>query len=210
MVLLPVSSEIPSVYWSGVGTYRSTRPETGMLLRGDGPLDPRLFSPQPTPPGGTQPTISPTTSEPPSAFDAGLMALREGEHALAVAALRRHLRAHPDDAPAMRALAIALIETKAFDDAAGVMRSAYRADPHQAAEPLFPAAIGYTNAPYRSVLTRAVSYANRVNTASGWLLVAVLMQGEGRGANAKVMLDKAAKLGLESPIADSLAAEMNR
>ncbi len=204
VVILPAYTQLYSgVYWGNYGSYRQdAAPAT--LYRGDGPLDPRLF--QSTQPANAQPT--PTEPSPATPLDAGLMALREGEHALAVAALRKHLREKPDDAHAMRALAVALIETKALDDAASIMRQAYRTDTQLAAEPLFPASLAYTDKAYRSLVTRAVSYAHRVDTASAWLVVSVLMQGEGRATNSRQMLDKAAKLGLEDTIADGLRAEL--
>lgn len=206
VVMLPAhTNRYSGVYWGSYRSYRTGASPT-TLYRGDGPLDPRLF--QTTPPTNTRPAATdPEPTTPATILDTGLMALREGEYTLAVAALRKHLREKPDDGHAMRALAVALIETKALDDASGMMRQAYRTDTHLVAEPLFPASLAYTDKAYRSLVTRTVAYAHRVDTASAWLVVSVLMQGEGRDANAKAMLEKAAKVGLEQTIADGLRAE---
>lgn len=147
-------------------------------------------------------------AEPTSSFEVGVLALQGGEPALAVAALRRHANQYPDDGRALRTLAVALLADKQVEDAGIILRQAYRTDPKLAGEPLVPLSLGFGERPFRDLVTRAVGHANRANTGSAWLLVASLMQAEGRLDLAKTMLARARANGLEPGIADAMAAEM--
>lgn len=176
-----------------------------VLPRTDGPLDPRLFREQPAP------TPQPAQAEPPrSLAEVGVYALREKRAADAVVALRRHLDTAPDDARAMRVLAIALLEDRRAADAAAVMRLAYRTDPLLARERLSPEALGFSTREFRNLVTRAVGHANSVRSSSAWLSVSVLMQGEIRDDLALAMLARAADAGLDPAVADALRAELAR
>jgi hypothetical protein len=191
-----------SVYYSAGRVWGAS---PAVLPRTDGPIDPRLFREQPAP------APQPPQAEPPrSLAEVGVHALREKRAADAVVALRRHLDTAPDDARAMRVLAIALLEDRRAADAAAVMRLAYRTDPLLARERLSPEALGFTTREFRNLVTRAVGHANSVRSSSAWLSVSVLMQGEIRDDLALAMLTRAADAGLDPAVADALRAELAR
>ncbi|MDX2132234.1 MAG: tetratricopeptide repeat protein [Planctomycetota bacterium] len=183
------------------------------LLRGDGPIDPRLFTPQPAtasqPPAQQQP-VQFSSGTPSTLAEHGVRALLDGRPRESIAALRRHLDDAPDDARAMRVLAIALLADRNAADAVPVMRLAYRTDPLLAREPLIPQALGFRDNEFRQMLTRAVAHAHEVNSSSAWLTVTVLMQGEERDDVARTMLARAKKAGLEPAVHDALAPELAR
>jgi hypothetical protein len=156
----------------------------------------------------TQAPAQPAAPEPKTDAEVGIAAMIAGDYPQAIAALRRHLSSNPDDPRAMRSLAVAMLADKRPDDAGSLMRAAYRADPTLAGEPLMPAALGFAERPFRLLVGRAVQHAHRVNTGSSWLLVASLMQGEGRRTPALTMIDRARAQGLDQGICDSLSTEL--
>lgn len=198
----------PATYWPRYGSYLNSGVESVMLYRDQGPLDPQLFQQQPM----TQPAPQAAQPQPasPSSFEIGIAALQSRQFDESVSALRRHLRENPDDARAMRALAVALIESKDLDDAAGVMRQAYRTDPKLSDEPIVPASLAYTDRRFRDLVNRSVTHAHKVNSASSWLLVCVLMHAEGRKDVALAQLEKAKKVGLEAETYDAFVLELKR
>lgn len=126
----------------------------------------------------------------------------------AVEELRTHLKSQPDDARATRVLALALIEAEKLDDAAAVMRSAYRLDPALGRERIDATALGVDTKRLRTMVTSMVAHGHKAQSASAWLTVAALMQAEGRDALAAKMLGRAEKLGLERDVSDSLGAAL--
>jgi len=130
-------------------------------------------------------------------LDRGQQALREQDAAKAVKELRAHLRKEPADGSAMRLLAIALFENGGLDDGAAVLRNAYRTSPALVDEPIAPEDLGLSAQRLREMLSEVVQYAHKVNTASAWLSVVSIMQGEGRLALARDMLDRAQRAGLD-------------
>ncbi len=134
--------------------------------------------------------------------------LRSGQTATAVTMIRKHLKVQPDDTGAMRVLGMALLETKQFDDAAAIFRQAYRTDPNLSNEPVDVAELGIDDTELRRLVSSTVLYAHRVNSGSSWLTVAVLMQAEGRKVNARDMLARSEKLGLESTIVAPMKAAL--
>lgn len=147
-------------------------------------------------------------ANPPSDFERGLAALQTKEPRDAVAALKAHVRVHGDDANAERLLGIALLNVGQPAEAAASVRHAYKTDLTLAREVVSPSALGYTEREYRDLVSRAVIQGNRDNTASSWLFVSVLMQGEGRSDLARNMLDRAQKAGLEPDVYNAMAAEL--
>ena len=119
----------------------------------------------------------------------------------AVIQLRLHLRAEPEDTRAQRWLAVALLEDRRIDDAHAVMRLAYRTDPALGGEPMLPREMSIGRNRWRTLVMRASTGANANNTASGWLLLATLMQAEERQALARQMIGRARSAGLETEIA---------
>lgn len=143
-----------------------------------------------------------------TALEAGAAAMLAGDYARAVTHLRAQVRENATDAKSMRLLAVALLADGRTDDAAAMVRGAYRQNTMLAIDPLVPADAGMTPRQVRDLVSRAVIQANRDNSASSWLLVAVLMQAEGRGELAGTMLQRAQKQGLEPAIVDALTPEM--
>src|SRR5262249_22829390 len=147
---------------------------------------------------------------PPSDLEIGLSDMSAGEWDAAIIRLRKHLKAHPDDTHALRYLAVALLETKRFDDASALMRQAYRTDPALARDPIPALDLGLGEAELRRIVSSAVLYAHRVNSASAWLTVAALMQAEGREKIAATMLERAQKQGLEHAIVDPMRGALQQ
>ncbi len=150
-----------------------------------------------------QPAREPTPLE---KADAMLM---YGDSKGAIDAYRRYLDAVPDDAPVMRSLAVALLDQKRFDEAVAVLAMAYEKQPRLARTPIDPALFGDA-AGLRRRLNAAVTYANRVNSGSAWLLVAALMQCEGREDVALRIVERARAAGLADPIAVQMADVLKR
>jgi len=152
----------------------------------------------------------PQPTTPPSELEIGLSDMSAGEWDAAALRLRKHLKANVNDNRAVRYLAVALLETKKFDDASALMRQAYRGDPALASEALPAADLGLSETELRRLVSSAVLYAHRVNSASSWLTVAVLMQAEGRGKVAHEMLGRAQKQGLEQIILDPMKSALTQ
>jgi tetratricopeptide (TPR) repeat protein len=132
-----------------------------------------------------------------------------GEPKASAEAYRKYLEDAPDDASAMRSLAIAMLQLRRFDEAVAVMAMAYDKQPRLARTPIDPAFFGDA-AGLRKSLNSAVNYANRVNSGSAWLLVAALMQAEGRDDVALRMAERARAAGLAEPVATQLADVLRR
>jgi hypothetical protein len=147
-------------------------------------------------------------AQPVTLLDIAKQDLRNGQSATAIAMLRKHLKVQADDTGAMRVLGMALLETKQFDDAAAIIRQAYRTDPNLSNEPVDASELGIDDTELRRMVSSTVLYAHRINSGSSWLTVAVLMQAEGRKVNARDMLAKSEKLGLESTIAAPMKAAL--
>jgi tetratricopeptide (TPR) repeat protein len=145
-----------------------------------------------------QPPREPTLLE---RADAMLM---YGEAKAAAQAYRKYLEDVPDDAAAMRSLAIALLAQRRFDESIAVLAMAYEKEPRLARTPIDPAFFGEPSALRRQV-NAAVTYANRVNSGSSWLLVAALMQAEGRDDVALRMATRARETGLRENVASEFA-----
>jgi hypothetical protein len=154
-----------------------------------------------------QPAVQPT---PLTDVDIAKYELRNAQAESAVKNLRNYLKTRVDDAQAMRMLAVALLETKHFDDAAAMFRQVYRTDPGLASEPIDALDLGIDESDLRRMVNSSVTYAHRVNSASSWLTVAALMQAEGRKAQAKDMLGRAEKLGLEAIIAAPMKSALEQ
>lgn len=140
----------------------------------------------------------------PTALERADALLMYGDSKAAVEAYRKYLEDVPDDAAAMRSLAIGLLGVRRFDEAVAVMAMAYEKQPRLARTPIDPALFGDSGG-LRRQLNSAVAYANRVNSGSAWLLVAALMQAEGREDVALRMVVRAREAGLAEPVANELA-----
>jgi hypothetical protein len=194
---------MPSVYDFGgmlpirVGNYEySINPYTGSSVVTTASSRPEAYDPRVR---GT--SASPASQAAPvresTSLERGQQALRDQDAAKAVKELRAHLRKEPADGSAMRLLAIALFEHGRLDDGVAVLRNAYRSTPALADEPISSEDLGLSAQRLREMLSEVVQYAHKVNTASAWLSVVSIMQGEGRVALARDMLHRAERAGLD-------------
>lgn len=194
---------VNNAWWSGNVWNWGASPVTGYY---SGVFDPQLLQqPMPMNASGGGPAAN---APQPTAFDEAVDAMRMGRHREAVSGLRRFLRDHPDDAEAMRVLAVGLVADKRVDDAASVMRLAYRTDPKLTSDPIPFRALGFSDKAFRELLTRSVHAAHRTQSASAWMLVASLMHAEGRNDTALQMLERAKAAGLDREIYDTLQLEL--
>lgn len=144
----------------------------------------------------------------PTPFEKGLLAFRGGRSADAAKIWKDVVQKDHEDVTTMRLLAIALFEAREIDNAAAMMRQAYRADPTLASRELDNDLLNLTSSRRSVLVNRASEYANRIGSASGWLSVTVLMQADGRYELARKMLKRAADEGLEPDIRSALDAAL--
>lgn len=151
--------------------------------------------------------VQPPPPEPEDPIDAARRLTHRGTYSEAVEQYRVHLADNPDDFDAMADLIVALAGDGRFDDAAAMARLAFSKDPTLASRPL-DRRLGIESKDLRKIVVRAVRFAHDRDAASSWLLVAFLMQGEGRDDVALRMLSRATDRGLEVSIADAMRAEL--
>lgn len=200
-------------------------PSSGVVVFGPSwygePGGPSSYAPPPAVDGG-MPSIDPTLlpgadpdrakpqEQTPREEDLPLperaaLRFRAGKPKQAEPLLAQHLQSNTDDAAALRLLALVLADDRRAVDAAAVLRAAYLKAPALAESPIDRAGLGLTDNRLAEMVNRAVQEAQRGKNASGWLLVTVLMQAQGRGELALKQLKKAQELGLEPTVADPLA-----
>lgn len=151
--------------------------------------------------------MPPPEPEPETEIEAGRRLLAEGVYGASVERYRRHLADNPDDFEVMAELAVALAGANRFDDATAMVRMAYERDTALAGRSV-DQRVSFDSKELRKIVVKAVRSAHDRDSASGWLLVAVLMQAEGRDPVGLRMLGRATDRGLEPRIADSLRAEL--
>lgn len=154
------------------------------------------------------PAVAPVLDTEASLLDRAVGAMQAESYDEAVEGFRRHLKDNFDDAEAMRQLAVAFVATRAMDDAAAMMRMAYRVDPGLAPYSINRRELGVTPGELRTFVNRSVEYANSIQSGSSWLLVAILMQTEGRNDLAKEMLERSRTTGGDRDLIDTLQAAM--
>ncbi len=157
-------------------------------------------------PSAAPPVVAaePPPPPPPTPLELARLNLRFGMPERAVTGLREHLLSSPDDGQALRLLGLALLAQKRIDDGVAAIRQAYRTEPTLAYEPIHAPSIGLHPDELRRLVLRTVTYANRVDTGSAWLTVAVLMQSEGRKPVARTMLDRVRARGMETDVLAAL------
>lgn len=158
--------------------------------------------PQPAPQPMTE-TIQPSDDK-----QLGEVYLLAGDSQAAANAFRSFLDKNPGDAHAMRALGLSLLDMAQVKEAAALIGMAYATNPALADEPVPQMSFGGNPANLRENLRRASIYANQSKSASAWLTVAVLMQAEGRGANARIMIQRAKEAGLDPALATRLQSAL--
>lgn len=190
------------VYWNGYQIPAFIpRPFGGVVYL----YDPNLI------PGANRPSAEsqkPPPAPEPTAFEKGLLAFRAGRSADAARIWKDVVQKDHEDITTMRLLAIALFEAREVDNAAAMMRQAYRADPTLATRELDVDLLNLSPSRRGVLVNRASEYANRIGSASGWLSVTVLMQADGRYELARKMLKRSADEGLEPDIKNALDAAL--
>lgn len=190
------------VYWNGYQVPAFIpRPFGGVVYL----YDPNLI------PGANRPSAEsqkPPPAPEPTPFEKGLLAFRAGRSADAAKIWKDVVQKDHEDITTMRLLAIALFEAREIDNAAAMMRQAYRADPTLATRELDADLLNLTSSRRGVLVNRASEYANRIGSASGWLSVTVFMQADGRYELARKMLKRSADEGLEPDIRNALDAAL--
>jgi hypothetical protein len=166
-------------------------------------------APVSTPPAVSLPVVP---AEPATPLEAGRSALRRGEAERAIRLLKEHLRdpAHERDGDTQRLLALALLSANRADEAAVIMRKAYRTDAGLVELPFDPVVVGEDDRRIRALTVRAVEFANREKSAEAWFLVSVLMQAQNRLVLARTILQRAVDAGLERQIAEPMSEALGR
>lgn len=144
----------------------------------------------------------------PTNYDLGVMAFSARQSGAAVKYLAAAVAKDKEDTTAMRVLALAMLDTRQADDAAAMLRQAYRLDPTLANRELDVDTLGMNSARRSELINRAVEYANRVGSGSSWLMVSVLMQADGRFELARRMLKRGADEGLEPAVFAAMDAAL--
>lgn len=125
----------------------------------------------------------------------------------AVDRYRVYLEESPEDFAVMAELAVALAGANRLDDAAAMVRLAYGKDPTLASRPI-NRRLAVPSKELRKIVVRAVRFAHDRDSASAWLLVAVLMQAEDRDPVGLRMIERASARGLSSDISDAMTASL--
>lgn len=120
---------------------------------------------------------------------------------------RAYLAENRDDFSVMAELAVALAGANRFDDAAAMVRMAYSKDPTLSTRPI-DARVVVPSHDLRKIVVRTVKFAHKRESASAWLLVAVLMQAEDRDPVGLRMIERAVAQGLPSDIGDAMLASL--
>ncbi|MBM4108109.1 MAG: hypothetical protein FJ255_04765 [Phycisphaerae bacterium] len=177
---------------------------------------PVIYSPpavvvQPVQVAAPQPP-APVPVDPTTPLEAGKDALRRGNADRAVRSLKEHLRdpAHDRDGDSQRLLALALLSANRADEAALMIRKAYRTDVGLVELPFDPDLLGDDDRRIRALTVRAVEFANRERSAEAWLMVAVLLHAQDRIPLARTVVERAIEAGLERQIGDPMLDALGR
>lgn len=127
---------------------------------------------------------------------------REEVNAEVFAAYGSHLKDHPEDWLVARELGIAFLQAGRTVDAINLVHEAYLKNPELGILPLNPKLLGDSEERLGKLVPMVVRYTHLKPSAEGWLLVAVLMQAQGRIELAGEMLDRAEELGLDETIVE--------
>jgi hypothetical protein len=173
----------------------------GRLVNGVQPGS-MLSMPAPATPAAQMPPPEPETD-----LDAARRLAGSDAFGNAVERYRAYLNESPEDFAVMAELAVALAGANRLDDAAAMARLAYGKDPTLATRPI-DRRLAVPSRELRRVVVRAVRFAHDRDSASAWLLVAVLMQAEGRDSVGLRMVERAAARGLPSDISDAMTASL--
>ncbi len=137
---------------------------------------------------------------PPEPVDPAKEALRIGDYEEAVSLLGALAESDPEDETSRRLLVVALVGAGSLDIAAEALLGIHQENPSVASHPLDGPSLVKADTEFRRLLTLAVSRAHRAKTPEAWLLVASMMQAEGRTRVALRQLDRAEQLGLADEV----------
>lgn len=187
----------PSWGWWGWGSsrYWHSFPRYGTFY---GPVGRELETAQPETPDEAEMTP----------LELGWAWMAAGDAERAAEWYRKHLDEHPTDVEAMREYAMVLVELGRMTDAVAVLGYAYDRVPGLTAFGVSGRFWGESPARLRRSVNDAVRYAHRASSGNAWLLVAVLMQSEGRDSVALRMVDRATDAGLSAAVGDRLRAAL--
>jgi len=150
------------------------------------------------------PQQAPPPPPEPTAFERGQILFEAGVYDRAVDELREAVKEEPDDFTRQRLLGAALIGDGRMREGVAVLAYAYGQNPSLAQVPLRRAEFGSGAHAVRGFVREAVAHASRAQTGEAWLVVAVLMQAEGRDQVAQRMARRALQEGLDTEVYDSL------
>lgn len=161
-----------------------------------------------TPSTRTTTTVESTTQVILTPYQAALEAIKDKKPGEAVDQLTAHIGANPSDLRAARVLAVMLTEQKNTGEAVRVVIDAYKRDPALARQPVDAAELNIGTGRLRDISNEAERYASKMRTGSAYLTVAMLMQAEGRHAEALDMIARASQAGLDQGIASTFEAAL--
>jgi len=163
-----------------------------------------------------QPNTAPATNQtpaqptkPPTALEVARVALALGNLEGAEEQYRIHLKENPEDSEALREFALVMFDAERPEEGFAAMRKAYRDDPELATRPLILRDFGFDGSRIRRLMGKISPAANRIKSSSGWLSLAVVLQGQNKMRAARRMLDKAEALGLEPKIVSALRSRLD-
>lgn len=166
-------------------------------------------------PGSGSPTVDPNKPAPkppvppPTTVEKARIAARDKAFVEAIRLFKDHLKTNADDASTSRQLAVTLIESKDIDSGAALLRELYRKDTTLAEKAYAGGDCGQDSSRLRDMVGKLSGHAHKTGSPSAWLAVVVLMQADGRIAQAAKILEKAKAGGLESEISTRFAAVFN-
>ncbi len=148
-------------------------------------------------------------AEPPTAIEVARVSLALGNLESAEEQYRKHLKENPDDSQALREFALVMFDAERPEEGFAAMRKAYRDDPELASKPMNLRAYGFDGPRIRRLMGKVSPAANQIKSSSGWLALAVVLQGQDKARAARRMLEKAEALGLEAEIVTALRAKLD-
>lgn len=193
-------------YYGGYSSY--SYPIDGFYSYSDPTLQPGYTPPAQPAPQVQEPSMAPPP--PATVRDVADSLLASGKAKEAAKQYERHLTAEPGDTFAMRSLALALMESGQLKEGVAMMGMAYRSDPSLCARPILPMVLPDGDKEFRRLVIKASTFANRINSGSAWLTVAVLMQAEGRDEAGKAVMAKADKAGLDDELVRKMYSALGR
>ena len=143
-----------------------------------------------------------------SAVEVARLEMSIGNPGVAIEAYRAHLSDYPDDWYALRELGIAMIRDGQRGDGIAIIGYAHSQDPLLAYDAIPVELFEGDGRLMRDELVKVVGWAHRNPSASAWLTVAVIMQGEGRAGPAMKMIDRAQDHGLGFEVADQMRSAL--